>query len=131
MRKIFLICLLNLSLFGCGGGNTGASNVSGNSTPVDSGLLFSPSTLKLTKYAGESFGISVSATVTRDLSGPINVNITDDTGVILPKVQVTLTDKRSAKAEFISNPALPAGVYDGKLKVSLCKDDPIICNQPH
>ncbi|MFC0349923.1 hypothetical protein [Undibacterium danionis] len=130
--KIFA-CFLSLVLIGCGGGtSTGGTSTGGAGSQVtapDNGLSLSPSSISLKVFKGESFSTDVLAILNRDFGSEINIKIEDDKGIIQPQIKLVISGTKSATATLVSKPDLLAGVYDGKIKISLCKD--ALCSQLH
>lgn len=140
MRGVLTATIVVL-LAGCGGGGGGGgggdTSTSGNGTVVtppvsnDPGLQLTPSTINLSLYAGESQQVDVGVQVMHDFPGVVNVRVKDDAGVIRTPVDIRSFSKYFYTATLHVSEALPAGVYDGMVQISLCKDDPAVCAQPY
>lgn len=142
MHRLFMPTILALALTACGGGSSTSANSGsgispdiGTDTPTlpvnDSGLAFSPAKLTASAIAGQSVDMVVTATATKTFSGTVNVAIIDSTGVFSTDVGLTQKSPYQYVATLHLASRLPAGVYDGSLKVRLCKDEPQRCADPY
>lgn len=97
----------------------------------DPGLELTPSILNLSAYQGESVSATVSAYAARDFAGVVNVQVKDLDGGFMPNIAVRAFSQRMYSATLQTAATLGAGVRSGTVNISLCKDDPLTCAQPH
>ncbi len=139
-RSIIAALLCAALVAGCGGGGGGAGAGSPVATaPVDNGipqvtpggtwLTFSPGTVSLSTYAGESAAFEVKALSSRTFEKPFNAAIIDSKGVVSSQVSL-LRHSDLSYALVLRTAAMSEGVHTTYLQVRLCEDDPRFCNKP-
>lgn len=111
----FLYVGVAVLLAGCGGGG-GGGDVPGNS------VTFSPSTVNVTQYAGESQQFSVVADVSGDYSGTVYSRVVIPAGVMTLAVPLSQQTQTQYKATFAVAGSLAAGTYTGNLYLQICHD---------
>lgn len=142
-HKVLILSVLSVTLHGCGGGGGGGGGQASGGTPGsagsapvpvvnnDPGLKLTPGSLTLTNYVGESQSSDVSVSATRDFPGVVNVQIKDLDGGFTTDMPIRAWGPYDYTATLHTSPALGAGIHLGTVNVSLCKDDPLTCAQPH
>lgn len=136
--------LLGAFLAGCGGGGGGGASApvvanAGGTTPGTgatppvaadgSWLTFTPATLSLKNYHGETSNIVIGAKSSRTFDKPFNVAIIESQGVVSTQVGIS---KQSDLEYIFSLRTVPlaVGTHTTKLQVRLCEDDAAVCSKP-
>ncbi|HEY0588767.1 MAG TPA: PQQ-binding-like beta-propeller repeat protein [Pseudoduganella sp.] len=121
-----------LAIAACGGGGSsggGASSV--NATSAEGGWLsFSPNSVEVSTYEGESIPFAIKATSSRTFSNPFNIGIVDTSGTITTEVELTALNQMMYSAKLKTAPQLTAGTHTANLEVRLCEDSPLTCSKP-
>jgi outer membrane protein assembly factor BamB len=121
--------LLIVTLLGACGGGGGGSPPGGGGDGDNSWLSFSPSSVTVESYAGETRPINLVAVSTRTISEVLNVAIVDARGVVKPQVALRFGQQRY-EADMEVSQTLSPGTYEGRFEVRLCRDNPATCAQP-
>lgn len=122
--------LLAFGLAACGGGSGGGSTSTQGNNPAGNWLSFTPSTLSVTQDEGDSVSVSLIARSSRTFAAPVNVAITDATGVISNRVEITAQSDLEYRATLHTSGTLKAGQHATTLEVRLCEDLPTTCAKP-
>jgi hypothetical protein len=117
-----VLALLAL-LSSCGGGSGGAAD--------NSWLSFSPASINITCFQGESPGFAVMATSSRTIQEVVNVSIVETTGAITTDVRVAQLGQLQYEAGMYVSPTLSLGTQSGVTQVRLCRDNPKVCASPY
>lgn len=121
--------LIALALVACGGGGGGGSSVNATSAEGD-WLSFSPNTVEVSTFEGESIPFSITGTSSRTFSKPFNIGIVDTSGTITSDVELTALNQMTYSAKLKTAPQLTAGTHAASLEVRLCEDSPLTCSKP-
>ncbi len=105
-------------LVACGGGGGGSD-----------WLTFEPSSLDVTFFQSDPTTVTVIATSSRQLSGPIYVGVVDASGVLRGAAEFE-QDGMQVETRLHLDPMLSEGVHTGSLQVRVCADDPVTCARP-
>ena len=100
--------LLAVGLAACGGGSGGGSTSTQGNNPAGNWLSFTPSTLSVTQDEGDSVSVSLIARSSRTFSAPVNVAITDTTGVISNRVEIAAQSDLEYRATLHTSGTLKA-----------------------
>lgn len=125
--------LMALALAACGGGgSSGTSSGSGGTVTNSEGswLSFTPNSVEVSAFEGESVPFTITATSSRTFSKPFNVAIVDPSGTITTDMQISATNEMTYVAKLNTSPKLPAGVRQANLEVRLCEDAAQTCSKP-
>lgn len=124
---------------GCGGGGGAAAGSPVATAPVDNGipqvtpggtwLTFSPGTVSLSTYAGESARFEVRASSSRTFEKPFNAAVIDSKGVVSSQMSLVRYSDLDY-ALVLHTAAMSEGVHTTYLQLRLCEDDPRFCNKP-
>jgi outer membrane protein assembly factor BamB len=121
-----LIALAACGLSACGGGGSGGSVGADNSW-----LSFTPGSIDVTTYPGESQTITIRAKSSKTIAEKINIGIIDAKGVLATDTSVSAISNTEYAATLRTSSALAAGTYTGSVEVRICLDDPIVCQKPY
>jgi hypothetical protein len=121
MRK-FWVAGLCLPFAGCGGGGSGGDD--------GSWLTFTPSTVEVSAYQGDTPSFSVTATSSKTISSVVQLGIIDTVGVITPQVELVAESTLRYRVTLHLSPTLTAGTHTGSFEVRVCEDNPVTCAKP-
>jgi hypothetical protein len=120
VRAFLVASTLAGLLSACGGG--GGSSPPEPPKPT---LTFTPAKVVAAFDSGTSASVPVTATVNKlsdfNGAGTVYAYIEDTTGVILPRVEISLNGS-SLSAVLHTSPTLAFGAYEGELTVKVCRD---------
>ena len=124
-----MLALAACGLSACGGGGDGGgAGLAGASD--SSWLVFTPSSIDRTTYAGESQLVNVRAKSSKTIPEKINIGIIDGKGVFTTDVAIKAISATEYEATLRISPSLPLGTYTGSIEVRICLDDPVVCQKP-
>jgi len=154
MQSVFrasmpLVMALALAACGGGGGSSTASGPGGTGSAGNTGssgtpsvpdtplpkpdgtwLSFTPSTIAVSGYEGESIPFTITAASSRTFSKAFNIAVVDASGTITADAQIAAVNELTYTAKLHTSPKLTAGTKQVNLEVRLCEDAPATCNKP-
>lgn len=101
-------------------------------TDPDALLTFSPRSIELSAYSGESGGVTITIEVNKPITERVNFSIVDKAGVFESNMRLVKTSDWQARplkyvATLMALPSLPLGAHTGTVEVRLCLDDAKVC----